>query len=95
MTISESMRDSKHLQEMGHRGRVLAEQSYDRRLITRRFAEFLETILPGASAAPPRSDETEAAPISEIESVATMPGEGTASIVSLQAQGWIFSSPFS
>lgn len=70
-TISESMRDRKLLEEMGHRARVLAEQVYDRRLVTQRFAEFLEAMLSAASAAR-RSDATEAMPTLEIEKVATM-----------------------
>jgi colanic acid biosynthesis glycosyl transferase WcaI len=71
-TISESMKDPRHLEEMGRRARVLAEETYDRPLVTRRFAEFLATMLPVASA-PRRSDATEAAPTLEIERVATMP----------------------
>jgi glycosyltransferase involved in cell wall biosynthesis len=73
-TISRSMGDPSRLEEMGHRARILAEKAYDRRLVTQRFAEFLETMLPVASA-PRRSDATEAAPTLEIERVATMPAE--------------------
>ena len=71
-TISQSVKDPRHLEEMGRRARVLAEETYDRPLVTRRFAEFLATMLPVASA-PRRSDATEAAPTLEIERIATMP----------------------
>jgi colanic acid biosynthesis glycosyl transferase WcaI len=71
-TISESIKDPRQLEEMGRRARVLAEETYDRPLVTRRFAEFLATMLPVASA-PRRSDATEAAPTLEIERIATMP----------------------
>ena len=70
-TISAGMQNPKLLEEMGHRARVLAEQVYDRRLVTQRFAEFLETMLSAASAAR-RSDATDAMPTLEIERVATM-----------------------
>ena len=73
-TISESMRNPKLLEEMGHRARVLAEQTYDRRLVTHSFAEFLEATLPAASASR-RIDQTKAVPTLEIERVATMPAE--------------------
>ena len=45
-TISDSMRSRARLDDMGRRARVLAEQQYDRRLVTRRFAEFLKTMVP-------------------------------------------------
>ena len=73
-TISECRSNPVLLEEMGDRARALAEQKYDRRLITRSFAEFLETILhlPPVSG---RDDATEAASTLEIERIATMPGE--------------------
>ena len=48
-TIAAAMEDPKRLELMGRRARVLAEEAYDRRLVTRRFADFLKTIRPAAS----------------------------------------------
>ncbi len=72
-TISEGMEDPLLLEEMGHRARILAEEAYDRRLVTRRFAEFLETIIPVAPA-PLRNDGGEPASSLEIDRAA-MPAE--------------------
>jgi colanic acid biosynthesis glycosyl transferase WcaI len=73
-TISHAMENPKLLEEMGGRARALAERSYDRRLITRRFAEFLETMLHLPSKPRP-GDECEAATDREIEEVVPMPAE--------------------
>jgi glycosyltransferase involved in cell wall biosynthesis len=44
-TITEAMSNPKRLEAMGHRARLLAEQSYDRHLITARFARLVEAVL--------------------------------------------------
>jgi glycosyltransferase involved in cell wall biosynthesis len=62
-TISDSMRDRARLDDMGRRARALAEQQYDRRIITHRFAEFLKTMVP-------MRDEIVPLPV---ESVVTIP----------------------
>jgi glycosyltransferase involved in cell wall biosynthesis len=62
-TISDSMHNRPRLEDMGRRARVLAEQQYDRRRVTHRFAEFLKTMVPAP-------DEVMPVPI---ESVVTIP----------------------
>jgi colanic acid biosynthesis glycosyl transferase WcaI len=57
-TISSCMKTPRLLEEMGRRARALAEHSYDRRLVTRRFADLLETILHSPPAQHP-ADETD------------------------------------
>jgi len=69
-TISFCMRNPELLQQMGRRARVLAERSYDRRLVTRRFAALLETMLHLPSTAR-LEGETESAPDREIQREAT------------------------
>lgn len=44
--ISEAIDNPDSLKQMGYRGRRLAEQEYDRRRVTRRFAQFLAAIVP-------------------------------------------------
>jgi hypothetical protein len=73
-TISECRSNPVLLEEMGDRARALAEQKYDRRLITRSFDKVLQTVLHLPST-PRMGDERKAAFTAEIESVATMPGE--------------------
>lgn len=73
-TISRCMNAPVLLEEMGRRARTLAEKKYDRRLITRGFADFLETLL-SLPSAPRLSDSIEAAPALEIERAATLPAE--------------------
>jgi colanic acid biosynthesis glycosyl transferase WcaI len=46
-TIAQSMGNQSLLEEMGRRARLLAEQTYDRHLITARFGRFIETLLAG------------------------------------------------
>jgi len=72
--IRESIATPAVLAEMGHRGRMLAEQVYDRRLVTPRFSELLAKLLAVASA-PPRSVEADAVLIVPSERVATMTTE--------------------
>jgi colanic acid biosynthesis glycosyl transferase WcaI len=67
-TIAGAMKDPERLRQMGRRARALAEEAYDRRLVTRRFADFLETIGPNPSTTPglpasPRGPALEADPI--------------------------------
>ncbi len=73
-TISRCMNAPKLLEAMGDRARALAEQKYDRRRVTRSFADFLETVL-NPSSTPRVSDTVEAAPGLEIERATAMPAE--------------------
>jgi colanic acid biosynthesis glycosyl transferase WcaI len=68
-TILQCLRSPELLTAMGRRARVLAEQKYSRRLVTRDFAHFLETTLK-LPAAPRLDDENDAIP--EIERIASL-----------------------
>ena len=72
--IARSMDNRAVLEEMGRRARVLAEQSYGRSLMTRRFADLLEAVRSGQPGFA-RLDEIEATPALEIEQVATLPAK--------------------
>jgi colanic acid biosynthesis glycosyl transferase WcaI len=73
-TITDSIGAPKLLEGMGRRARALAEQTYDRRLVTARFAEFLAAILAGK---PPRSSgvKNEVIPSPRAETPATISAE--------------------
>ena len=73
-TISHAMKNPALLEEMGERARALAEHSYDRCLITRRFAELVEAMLQLPSMPRP-GDESDAAAHREMEEVVPMPAE--------------------
>ncbi len=73
-TIAESMANRYLLAEMGVRARALAEQTCDRRLATKRFADFLEVVLSGGRVAA-IINEIGVAPNLEIEKVSTMPAK--------------------
>jgi len=49
--IRSAMNNPGQLKEMGHRARRLAEERFERRVVTRRFAELLEGVAPFAAAA--------------------------------------------
>jgi colanic acid biosynthesis glycosyl transferase WcaI len=66
-TILHCVRSPELLTAMGRRARVLAEQKYSRRLITRDFARFLETTLKLPA---PRLDENDVLP--EIKRIASL-----------------------
>jgi colanic acid biosynthesis glycosyl transferase WcaI len=70
-TIAHSMDNRALLEQMGRRARTLAERSYDRNLITRRFAELLDAVRSGQPGLA-RLDEVASTPAPAIERVATM-----------------------
>jgi colanic acid biosynthesis glycosyl transferase WcaI len=77
-TISRCMKNPELLDEMGQRARRLVEHSYDRRLVTRRFAEFLGEFLGTISHTQSTSQQSDLAkcPVArEIASVTPMPGD--------------------
>ena len=73
-TISASMEDPRLLEEMGRRARALAEQEYDRALVTHRFAKLLQAVL-CLSPAHNMSHEMEAASTMAVERAATVPAK--------------------
>jgi len=71
-TITNAMDNRQLLKEMGLRARALAEHTYDRSIVTRRFATFLEAVLSGEPASA-IGDESEVGAALEIEKAVTMP----------------------
>ena len=73
-TITDCIGNRELLAEMGRRARVLAERSYNRRLMTRRFAEVLDAVRSGRPGFA-RLDEIESTPALEIGKEATVPAK--------------------